>query len=371
MKARFDAAGVALTALLCIAVALAALVFVPSSPALLVDDPVILLEMDTGFVNEWEEPVLLTVTGYSATIAAGVVLAMLVTAALGCAHGLKLTQGAATAALCGVGALIGGHGLYCLLRWGYIINDLGGTWTFLLQPWQGGFTMFGAILGGLLGGVAAAKLAGRGVACTMDMIIPGLLILLVAGRMGEMLTGQGMANYRAAEALRMLPFASTNEWGDPELAVYAYEALAGIAALITAAVLLWQRKPAGRAAVCALAIVSAYQLVLDSMRGDELIRFGFVCLNMIAAAAVLVFIIATRIIRRVRRDGWKPWDTWRIVLLLGGAGVVIATEFALDGKIKLPGVTSTMLYVIDLLAVTGMMLSVAIGDGREEVAGCK
>lgn len=368
MTKKFDVTGAVLTALLCIAVALAALIFVPSSPALLVDEPVILLEMDTGFVNEWEEPVLLTVTGYSATIAAGAVLAMLATAALGVVKGRSLVQGAATAALCGVGALIGGHGLYCLLRWGYIINDLGGTWSFLLQPWQGGFTMFGAILGGLLGGLAAAKLTQSGIADTMDMIIPGLLILLVAGRLGEMLTGQGMANYRAAEALRMLPFASTNEWGDPELAVYVYEALAGAAALITAAVLLWQRKPAGRAAECALAIVSAYQLMLDSMRGDELIRFGFVCLNMIAAAAVLVFIIATRIIRRVRANGWKPWDTWRIVLLLAGAGIVIAVEFALDGKIKLPGVSNTMLYIIDLLAVTGMMLSVALGDGRKEAA---
>ena len=368
MKMKFDVTGVALTVLLCIAVAMAALVFVPSSPALLVDDPVILLEMDTGFVNEWEEPVLLTVTGYSVTMAVSMALAMLVTAFSACRRSMTLTQGAATAALCGVGALIGGHGLYCLLRWGYIINDLCGTWAFALQPWQGGFTMFGAILGGLLGGVISAKLTKSGMADMMDMIIPGLLIVLAAGRLGEMLTGQGMANYRAAEALRMLPFASTNEWGDPQLKVFVYEAVAALAALITAAVMLWQRRPAGRAAECALAIVSAYQIVLDSMRGDELIRFGFVCLNMIAASAVLVFIIVTRIVRRVRAEGWKAWDTWRIVLLLAGAGVVIATEFALDGKIKLPGVNSTMLYAVDMLAVTGMMLSVALGDGRKEAA---
>ena len=56
------------------------------------------------------------------------------------------------------------------------------------------------------------------------------------------------------------------------------------------------------------------------------------------------------------------------LLLLAGAGLVIAIEFALDGKIQLPGVTNTMLYAVDFLAATAMMLSVVIGDGRVKEA---
>ena len=89
---------------------------------------------------------------------------------------------------------------------------------------------------------------------------------------------------------------------------------------------------------------------------------------MLLAAAVLVFIIVTRIVRHVRRRGWNAWQILRIVLLLAGAGLVIAIEFALDGKIQLPGVTNTMLYAVDFLAATAMMLSVVIGDGRVKEA---
>ena len=166
----------------------------------------------------------------------------------------------------------------------------------------------------------------------------------------------------------MLPFASVGEWGSPELCIYAYEALIALIALIVTSVLLLRRAPAGRAAETGLIIVSAYQVVMESMRGDELIKFGFVRLNMIAAAALLAAIIVGRIVRCIRHKGFGVWQILRIVLLLAGAGVVICVEFALDGKIKLPDVTDTMLYIADILAVTGMMLSVLIADGRKKEA---
>ena len=90
---------------------------------------------------------------------------------------------------------------------------------------------------------------------------------------------------------------------------------------------------------------------------------------MIAAAAVLVFILATRLVRCIRADGMRGGQIGRVLLFAVGVALVIGIEFALDGKIKTPGLSSTGLYVIDLLAVTGVMLSVAIGDGRKEVVG--
>lgn len=368
MKAKFDVMGAGIAALLCIAVALAALFFVPSSPALLVEDPVVLLEIDTGFVNEWEEPELLTVTGYSVAIAVGAALAVALTAAIAHLKGRSMASGAATAALAGLLALLGGHWLFCAVRWSYIINDLGGNAFFPLQLFKGGYTMYGAILGGLLGGVIAAKLTKVSVAETMDMLLPGAMLLLASGRIGEVWTGQGVANERASEALSFLPFTKPDYWGEPRLATNVLAAIVAVAALVVCVMMLVQKKPAGRAAECALGSISAYQLLLDSLRGDELIRFGFVCLNMIAAAAVLVFILVTRIVRRVREGGWRSWESWRIAIFALGVGIVIATEFALDGKIKLPGMSNTMLYVIDALAVTGIMLSVAIADGRKEAA---
>ena len=351
--------------------ALALLLLVPSSPALLVDEPQVLalLSVDPSapalMVDESET--LMDYVWEHTDDWGNPDRPLAVTAVLSHVKGLGAAQGMGLALLSGVCALLGSHWMYCALRWGYIVNDLGGSWLFPQEFMKGGYTMYGAILGGLLGAVIWARLRRVSVAQTMDVLIPGLLLLLCIGRYGEMMTAQGMANTRAAEALQMMPFAFEGEWGDPELAVFVYEALAALAALITAAVILWRGASAGRAAECGLAIVSAYQIMLDSMRGDELIRFGFVCLNMIAAAVVLAFILLTRILRRVREGGWRAWETVRVILFALGCALVIVVEFALDGKIKMFDGNNTALYVLDVLAVTGMMLSVTIADGR----GCK
>ena len=352
-----------LLTVLAAACVLALLILVPSSPALLVDEPVILAEFDTGFVNEWDEPVLLLITGYSVCIAAGAALAVALTAVITRLKGGKLADGLSLALVSGAFALIGARVLYCVLQWSYIMNDLGGTWLFPVQLWQGGYTMYGALLGGLLGGLIWAKATGKGFGKLADALVPGMLLLIAAGRLGEYFTVQGGGNDRATEALSMLPLTKADYWGDPVLAVCGLAVIVAIVALIVTLVQLMQRAPAGRAAENGLIIVSAWQILLESLRGDELIKFGFVRLNMIAAAVVLAAILAGRVIRSVKQTGWKAWQIGRIVLLLAGAGVVIAIEFALDGKIKLPGVSNTML---DALAVMGMMLSVLIADGREK-----
>ena len=165
-------AGMSVILVLCVMVAMSVftLALVPSSPALKLEwtgtlaefragdaSAWALLTVDTGLVDAWEEPIPLAVTGYSLCLAAGGVLAVLFMAIM---HKEAPELAAATAALSGLFALLGGHWMYCAVRWGYIVNDLAGDWSFPLQFWQGGFNMYGAILGAILGGVLAAKLSG-------------------------------------------------------------------------------------------------------------------------------------------------------------------------------------------------------------------
>ena len=343
---------------------LSLLVLVPTSPALLVDAPVTLAQLYTGGVDMWGDPAFLPVTAYSVCIAAGAALAILLTAMVTRSRGRCPWEGVALALASGAAALVCSHLLFCAVRWGYIVNDLGGTAAFPVQLWQGGYTMYGAILGGLLGGFAFAKAKKRPVAETLDAIAPGMLLLVAAGRFGERFTLQGMASYRAAEALHMLPFASVGEWGDPELAVYVYEVIVALAAL---AVCLWawgRRAPAGRMLENSLIVLSAWQIMLESWRGDELIKFGFVCLNMLMAAGVLAVLLAMRVVRCVKKQGWGLWSIARIILLLASAGVVIAIEFALDKS----DINNTLLYGVMTAAIIGMMVSVLAADGRKTEA---
>lgn len=354
-------------ALLCAAAAvgvLALLVLVPSSPALIVDDYQELWFMQTG-VDEWETPTGLSVTMYSVMIAVGAALAIALTVGLGKLRRQSAADGLGLALTSGLCALLCSHWLFCALRWGYIINDLWETPWYILQFWKGGYTMYGAILGGLLGALVYARAWKLPVGRAMDMIVPGMALLLVIGRAAECFTSQGMGTEVVDQALGMLPFGQADEW-DPEVMhvrVYVYEALAAGAALIASlAVFLRGKSSAGRAAETGLTIISAAQVMLDSWRGDELIRFGFVRLNMIAAAVMLAALMALRVWRAVKAGGVTPWTVIRVVLLLLGAAAVLIVEFGLDGKMGITA-SNTLLYAIQTAAVVLMGATVLI-DGK-------
>ena len=363
---------------------LSVLVLVPASVPVLVDpeDPLTLVNFASPEVltyvaeNPYDYPyyyISPIMTGYSVCISVGTLLAISLTGLLDWLRNRDAAGGVLLAVISGAFALVCSHLLYFATRSSYIINDfadLGGSSSFVYEFWKGGYTMYGAILGGLLGATLYGLVRRQKLGEVFGLVVPGMLLLVIAGRLGEHFTGycHGIGNERATEALAFLPFTKPDYYETPRLAVYMYEALAAVAAMAVCGVQQLLRQPAARTAENGLAIISAYQLLLESTRGDDLIKFGFVCLNMLLAAAVLVFIIVTRIVRHVRRRGWNAWQILRIVLLLAGAGLVIAIEFALDGKIQLPGVTNTMLYAVDFLAATAMMLSVVIGDGRVKEA---
>ena len=166
------------------------------------------------------------------------------------------------------------------------------------------------------------------------------------------------------EALNMIAFVSQNEWGETQVPVYVYEGLVAVAALIVMLVMLRRKAPAGRAAEAGLTIISAAQVMLDSWRGDELIRFGFVRLNMICAAVTLLGLMILRVMRAVKADGKASlWTMLRVVLLFLGAGAVLVVEFGLDGKMGIM-TDNTLLYAIQAAAVT-MMGAVVLSDGKK------
>ena len=111
-----------------------------------------------------------------------------------------------------------------------------------------------------------------------------------------------------------------------------------------------------------MTIISVMQVLLDSWRADELIRFGFVRLNMLMAALTLAVLLASRLTRCIRRDGLKRISIARIVMLLAGAG--IAVEFALDKS----AINNGILYGVMMLALVPMFIAVLLDDGRIQTA---
>ena len=294
-----------------------------------------------------------TLTTYALCLLAGAAAAVALTAYLGRRNpGVNACLSMGMAAI--VGAVIGGRLVYCLTQWEFILVDLGGA-AFMAQPWQGGYNMYGALLGGLAGVLIYARATKKPADALLDLAAPGAVLAICAGRLGEAFTSQGLGAYVDSEALQRFPFAVENLWGDWQLPVFVYEAAAALVTMIVCLCLVrGGRRPAGRVAEVFLALISLCQIMLESLRADEFIRFGFVKFNMLAAAVALGAVIGLSVWRQVKRRGWKPWQILRLILFAATILVVILIEFALD---KSP-IDNRLLYAVMALMLTLMGVSV-------------
>lgn len=293
----------------------------------------------------------LPVTAYALCLAAGALLASALTAALG--HRRIGLDGSLSLCLAVIpGALVGARLLYCLLNIQYIQIDLGYPYfSFLLSPWEGGFTLYGGVLGGMAAAWLYASATRRSPQDMLNLAAPGAALALTAARLGEYFSGQGLGKVIETEALQRFPMAVQSLWEEWAMPVFFYEALAaGIIAVV--AILLVRR--GGHAAETFIVLLGLSQILLESWRMDEFIRFGFVRFNQIASAVTMAAVMALRVVRGVRRQGWTAWMIARILLFLAGIGMIIAIEFALDKS----SIDNRLLYAVMTvtLAVMGVSL---------------
>lgn len=269
-----------------------------------------------------------TITAYGLCLLLGAALATLLTVWLSrCNIG---ADAALSMSLCAAaGALIGARLFYCLTMLSSIMVDLGG-FSFLLQPWQGGYNMYGALLGSFCGLAIYAHVTRRSLSTLADLAAPGAALALAIGRLGEYFTSQGLGHFVESESLQRFPFAVPNIYQDEwQLPVFVYEALAALLVMAVCLYLMRKARP-GRTAEVFFALIGLCQILLESLRADEFIRFGFVKFNMLSAALTLGAVMLLSMRRTIPARGWTPWQIIRLVIFFMAIVVVILIEFALD-----------------------------------------
>ena len=224
---------------------------------------------------------------------------------------------------------------------------------FILHPWEGGYTLYGAVLGCMAGVALYAKCTHQKAGKLFDTLVPGAALALCCIRLGEYFTSQGLGHYVEEEALQVFPFAvlSMDEnWQQP---VFLWEAAA---ALVIGIVLLAQRKPRREGALGEqfLTLLGATQIFLESHREDECIRFGFVRFSQVAAIVVIAAVFFKRIRARVKAHGWRAGETVRVLIFLLAVVLCILIEFALDKS----SIDNHLLYAIMFLALTALSAAV-------------
>ena len=305
-----------------------------------------------------ETTVLLTVgdlelTAYSLILTLGALLAIVLTAFLG----RKKLGVSSTLSLCLAvifGAVIGARVVYCATMIESILVDFGEGWSFVFKLWEGGFTLYGAIWGGLIAAALYAHATHRKIGKVLDLLAPGSALVLCCARAAEYFTSQGLGDYIEDEAMQVFPFAVESCYGSWQMPVFFYEAVAAAVILVVVLISLGKSKEDGRTAQLFLVLMSLTQIILESWREDEFIRFGFVRWNQIAAALVLLAVLILRLKKTAHDKNRRVWSIVRTALFVLGAGMIILIEFALDKS----SINNNLLYAVmaGTLVVMGVSL---------------
>ena len=202
-----------------------------------------------------------------------------------------------------LGALFFGH-LVWVLFCPYDYEAPEGKLYMLLRPWQGGYTLYGALLGGALAALLFGKVYGVKWMDALDALTPGACAVIFFARVGEAFTGEGIGRGAEVDWTHFFPLsictyhdefdAMYDEW---RYVVWFWEALAALILLI---ILLRREKKSlpGHQTALFLTFLGVTQILLEQMRRDHYLRLIiFVRFNQLAALATLIVVLAVLLIK--------------------------------------------------------------------------
>ena len=297
----------------------------------------------------------LTVTPYSLTVLAGALAGVLLTLRKNKSAGPVLPFVLA-------GALLLGH-MWWVLFCPPAYTAESGVLSRMLRIWEGGYTLYGALVGGALGAIIGCRACRLSVLDTLDALAPGACAALIFCRLGEYFTLQGFGSPVDEESLHFLPvsfcvadYGYFQEW---YFAVWAWEAIAALVILI-ALLIRAKKAPRGHQTILFVTALGTSQILLEQMRRDDFVRLNpFVRLSQIVALISLVAVLAALFIRR--RPARKKVLASIFVLVLASLAVV-AAEFVFDKPQY-----RVLLYCAFGLAAAGLVLLLVLYRGSRGV----
>lgn len=233
--------------------------------------------------------------------------------------------------------LLGGRTFYCLARL-QVYMEMGLAHT--LRLWEGGYALWGVVGGCILAAVLTARLTHQRAVALLDALtVPGAVTLALS-RFAEVTCGEGIGMEVETAFFQRFPFALYDaEW---EVWFWAICLLEGVTALLIAAVLLNRRHftvPGSRAKLAAI-LYCAAQILLESLRRDNFLRWLFVRVSQLTAALVLGGMMFYALYRWTKTPVARRMSTKQLctnwIAFLACVGICIAMEFAVDKSAALP-----------------------------------
>ena len=242
-----------------------------------------------------------------------------------------------------LGLLLGRFAYFlCSLSW---FLDRGVETVFRLN--EGGYMFYGVMAGLALAAFVTGKITRQRPAAIMDAAAAPFALFVALARAAEFFANTGMGEYveewfdpmlertmfplEDASFFLRFPFALQDQYGDWCFAVFLLEAIAAL--VIFFLVNRSECRRAGTKALLFLALYASLQTVLESLRIDLELKWGFVKVNQLLVLPALALVTCCCLVRARGRQ-----DLFRSVLVRAGlillcCGVIMAMEFALEKKI--------------------------------------
>lgn len=233
---------------------------------------------------------------------------------------------------------------WCLSSFGWFVQQ---DALFFFRFTRGGFMLYGALIGCVLSAVLAGKATGQSAGRLLDAAAAPAALTVFFCRLAENLVSQGfgrniydwfdpwmqqsMVTIEEPVFFFRFPFGMQDHYGEWNWNIACLEAIAALVILMI--VLKTKPRKSGAKFLLAVLCYAAFQITLESMRQDSVLRWGFVRVNQLLSA-VLVVLAACLCITCIsdRRSARK-----RLIQTLCGEvvliGIAMAMEFALEQKI--------------------------------------
>lgn len=312
----------------------------------------------------------LSVFGYGSLIALAAGAALLLMTRLARKQGLPVGTVSWFAVLAIPMVLLLARAGYCLANLKWALERSPG---FFFQFTKGGFLLYGGLVGGVLAALLTARIVKQPAVRVLDAAAAPCALLIVVGRLAEYLVGAGygycmedwfdpwmemsMFSWSDPSILYRFPFGVQDYYESWNFAIFLPEALTALAVLVV--LLAMKKRKTGASVQLMLLVYACGQIVWESMRQDQVIRWGFIRANQLFSAVLIgaVLLVCYLRLNQAQRRKHPLWLA--LIKILVCVGVVITMEFALEQKIAfLAWMRLDVCYGVMALSCVGMLLTV-------------
>lgn len=268
----------------------------------------------------------LTVYVYGLFVALGALSALLTLWAREKRLGLPSGSAALVTALALPFGFVLARGVYCLMDTNFqVVSSLKAA--LLLSG--GGYAMSGALLGAVLAALLGAKIMKVKPGAALDALAPALLLFLMFARAGEGFTALGISRPLRDEVLKNTFLSRADDY-DAYLNTFILESAAALILFFVSLALGKRETRPGHTALKTGLLFAASQVLFESLRYDQHLKYGFVGVQHVLSMVFLCAIVIALSTRALQAKKARALPVFSLAFLPVLVGLLILIEFWID-----------------------------------------